>query len=389
MIGSLTPAAVVFWISAGLVTYTYLLYPVVLWLLTEWRRVPAPPADATSDAGLPAVSVLVVAHNEEAFMQARLENLLALDYPRERLELVVASDGSTDRTNDIVRRYGPLGVALREITARGGKTAALNEVIPDLRGDIVVLSDANTMMEPVAVRRLARWFADRSVGVVCGRLVLTDPATGTNVDGLYWKYETFLKKREHRLGGLLGANGAIYAIRRTLFVPLRPGTIVDDFVIPLAARLRSRCRILYDETAVAFEDTPAEMGAEFRRRTRIGAGDFQSLGQIWPALLPWQGWISFTFVSHKLLRWMGPFLLLGTAGSNLLLLERPFYRATLVAQLGLYLVAALGVFVPTRSVTGKVVRLATMFASMNAALLVGFFTWMTTPQQGTWERTAR
>jgi len=385
----ITPAVVAFWVSAGLVAYAYLLYPVVLWLLTEWRRTPAPPTDTANDLSLPLVSVLVVAHNEEAFMQARIENLLALDYPRERLELVVASDGSTDRTNEIARAHSAQGVALREITARGGKTAALNEVVPSLRGDIVVLSDANTMMDRDAVRRLARWFADPAVGVVCGRLVLTDPVTGTNVDGVYWKYETFLKKREHRLGGLLGANGAIYAIRRALFVPLRPGTIVDDFVIPLAARLRSGCRIMYDETAVAFEDTPAEMGAEFRRRTRIGAGDFQSLGQVWPALLPWQGWISFTFVSHKLLRWMGPFLLLGAAASNLWLLDRAFYRATLVAQLCLYLVAVLGALVPTRSVIGKAVRLATMFASMNAALLVGFFKWMTTPQQGTWERTAR
>lgn len=389
MTSSLTPAVFVFWMSAGLVAYAYLVYPVLLWLLTTWRQIPEPPSHAGGDATLPMVSVLVVAHNEEAFMQARLENLLALEYPRDRVEFVVASDGSTDRTNEIVRRFASQGVSLREISSRGGKTAALNEVIPSLRGDIVVLSDANTMMEPTAVRQMVRWFAAADIGVVCGRLVLTDPVTGTNVDGLYWRYETFLKQREHRLGGLLGANGAIYAIRRHLFVPLRPGTIVDDFVIPLAARLRSGCRIVYDDTAVAFEETPAEIGSEFRRRTRIGAGDFQSLGQVWPALLPTHGWISFTFISHKLLRWMGPFLLLGTAVSNLWLLDRPLYRAMFVAQGGLYLVAVLGAFISTRSVMGKAVRLTTMFASMNAALLVGFFKWMTTPQQGTWERTAR
>src|SRR5262249_30950742 len=145
--------------------------------------------------------------------------------------------------------------------------------------------------------------------VVCGRLVLTDPATGCNVDSYYWRYETFLKRCEGRLGALLGANGAIYAIRRELYTPIPGNTIVDDFVIPLRAKLRTGCRIVYDGDAVAREETPPNVGAEFHRRSRIGAGGFQSIGLLWRLLNPRSGWVAFTFFSHKILRWVCPFFL--------------------------------------------------------------------------------
>ena len=270
-----------------------------------------------------------------------------------------------------------------------GKAAALDATVPKLRGDIAVLSDANTMMEVRALRYLARWFRDPQVGVVCGKLVLTDPATGLNVDSMYWRYETFLKRCEGKLGALLGANGAIYAIRRSVFPGILPTTIVDDFVIPLVARIRSGCRIVYDEAAMAFEETPPDLDMEFRRRARIGAGDFQSLALVRPLLDPRQGWIAFTFVSHKLLRWLCPFFLIAIAGANVLLFDRGFYGVALLAQAALYGVAFFGRFLSHRSAAGRIMRLATMFATMNAALLVGFFRWATARQQGAWERTAR
>lgn len=377
-----------FWACAALVIYTYAAYPALLWLLTSGRQGPRPPEESASSVP-PSVSVLIVAHNEEAIIRERIENLLVLDYPRERLELVVASDGSRDRTDDIVREYSDRGVQLRALSPQAGKASALDRVLPTLRGEIAVLSDANTMMEPHALKRLVRWFSDPGVGVVCGRLVLTDPLTGKNVDSMYWRYETFLKTCESKLGGLLGANGAIYAIRRDLFTGIHPNTIVDDFVIPLLARIRSGCQIVYDESAVAVEETPPELGMEFKRRTRIGAGDFQSLAVVWPVLNPAQGWISFTFLSHKLLRWLCPFFLMGLALSGLMLIDRPLYRTLLILQALLYGLAFAGQFLSHQSAAGKVVRLTTMFAAMNAALLVGFFRWATTRQRGAWERTAR
>ena len=378
----------IFWISAAAVVYTYVGYPAVLRVLTSRRAGPQPP-NPPDDRALPTISVLIVAHNEEHIIGERVENLLALDYPPEQLELAVASDGSRDRTADIVADYAHRSVRLFRYEKNAGKAAALDATVPQLRGDIAVLSDANTMMEPQALRQLARWFTDPSVGVVCGKLILTDPATGLNVDSLYWRYETFLKRAEGKLGALLGANGAIYAIRRKLFPGIDSTTIVDDFVIPLVARIRTGCRIIYDETAVAFEETPPDLGMEFRRRARIGAGDFQSLALVWPLLNPRNGWITFSFVSHKLLRWLCPFFLIAIAGATLVLADRGIYAFALLMQVLLYGLALLGRFLSNRSNAGRIMRLATMFTTMNAALLVGFFRWATTRQQGAWERTAR
>ncbi len=383
-----TIASVVFWGCAAIIVYAYIVYPVLLVTLGALRRAPAAPREL-NDADLPVVSVLVVAHNEESVIRERIDNLLALDYPQDKLELVIASDSSRDRTVDIVKEYSGRGVQLEMFMERTGKSAVLDAVIPRLQGSIAVLSDANTMMEPSAVRRLVRWFQDPQVGVVCGKLVLTDPATGTNVDSLYWRFETLLKRSEGRLGALLGANGGIYAIRRRLFQGLSHDTIVDDFVIPLLARVRTGCAIIYDESAIAYEETPPEIAVEFRRRARIGAGGFQSLAVLWSLLDPRNGWIALTFFSHKVLRWLCPFFLIGLVSANLVLVNKGFYGVSLLAGLGLAAVALLGQYVSFGSSAGRALRLTTMFATMNAALLVGFFRWASGRQRAAWDRTAR
>jgi cellulose synthase/poly-beta-1,6-N-acetylglucosamine synthase-like glycosyltransferase len=278
---------------------------------------------------------------------------------------------------------------LLDYPERRGKATALNDSFKELTGEIVVLSDANTFTDAGAVRKLVRWFRDPEVGVVCGRLVLTDPATGRNVDSYYWRYETFLKKCEGLLGALLGANGAIYAIRRAMYSPIPGNTIVDDFVIPLRARLRTGCRIVYDCEAVAREETPSSVGAEFHRRSRIGAGGFQSIGMLWRLLSPRHGWVSFTFFSHKVLRWIGPFLLVGALVTNLLLWPDRLYLNFLVGQAAFYLTSLLAAFVPGRIRLFKPLRLTTMFTAMNAALLFGFCRWLRGTQKGTWKRTVR
>lgn len=382
-------ATAVFWTSAALIVYTYVAYPAILWLLTRRRRDGGRVLQAPHDEALPTVSVLIAAHNEEAVLRSRIENLLALDYPKDKLELVIASDASGDGTVAIAREYEARSVRLFEFTSRTGKAAVLNTVIPNLKGEIAILSDANTFMDTHAVRNLVRWFSNPNVGVVCGRLVLTDPVTGRNVDGLYWRYENFLKRCEAKIGGLLGANGGIYAIRRSLFGGIRRDTIVDDFVIPLLTRVRTGCAILYDDAAIAYEETPPEIAAEFQRRARIGAGGFQSIAVLWPLFNPLRGAIAFTFISHKLLRWLCPFFILGLAISNVVLVNSGIYGLTLVTGIVLLSVALAGQLLPGGSGVGRVMRLATMFATMNAALLVGFFRWASGRQQGVWERTAR
>jgi cellulose synthase/poly-beta-1,6-N-acetylglucosamine synthase-like glycosyltransferase len=374
--------------SLGVVGFVYVGYPVVIWAASRvFGREPRRPD--VDDRDLPTVSLLVAAYNEEAEIARRIDNALEMDYPADKLEIVVASDGSTDRTNEIVRRYERFGVRLLAFPARRGKATVLNDAIPAVHGEIVMLSDANTFTHADAAHRLAPWFADKNVGVVCGRLVLVDPATGRNVDSVYWKYETFLKKCEGRLGALLGSNGGIYAIRKPLFEGIPGNTIVDDFVIPLLARQRSGCRIVYDAEAIAIEETPARLTSEFHRRARIGAGGFQSIGLLAGLLNPAHGWVSFTFACHKILRWLCPFAMITALVANMFLVGDLFYRYLLVAQIGFYLASLGAGRLPTRPRVLRYPRLATMFTMMNAALLVGFFRWLRGDQSAAWKRTAR
>lgn len=379
----------IFWAGVAGVVYAYAVYPVVLLALARVFGRKADPAPLPDDA-LPTVTVLIAAHNEESVIEARVRNALELDYPQDRLDVLVASDGSTDATAEIVRRYAGRRVRLLDFGVQRGKATTLNSAFSEARGDVVILSDANTHTDPRAARHLVRWLADRAVGVVCGKLVLTDPASGRNVDGLYWKYETFLKQQESRLGALLGANGAIYAIRRELLRPIPPNTIIDDFVLPLVAKLRTGCQIVFDRQALAQEESAPDVGSEFRRRARIGAGGWQAIGILWKLLNPQMGWVAFTFFSHKVLRWVCPLFLLSILVANVALaFQQPLYRWALAAQAFAYAAALLVPYVPPRLPLARVLRLASMFVAMNAALLVGFFRWLRGPQSGIWSRTQR
>jgi cellulose synthase/poly-beta-1,6-N-acetylglucosamine synthase-like glycosyltransferase len=221
-------------------------------------------------------------------------------------------------------------------------------------------------------------------------LVLVDSETGRNADGLYWRYETFLKKAEARLGALLGSNGAIYAIRRERYVRIPANTIVDDFVIPLLAKLNSGCRIVYDCEAVAAEETAPDVKAEFRRRARIGAGGFQAIALLWRLMSPRWGWLAFAFVSHKVLRWLCPFLLAAMLISSVLAaVGQPVYWIIVAAQVAFYAASLTTSRLPGPLRQMKMLRLATMFTSMNAALAVGFWRWVNGVRSGAWERTAR
>ena len=380
------------------VAYTYFGYPVLVGVCARlFGRPPVRPAVA--DADWPSVTLVVAALNEECEIGGRVENALASDYPAGKLTVLVASDGSTDATAAIVRRYAGRGVKLLDFPVRRGKAAVLNEVLPRVTTDLIMLTDANTYTRPDATKLLAAWFADPGVGVVCGRLVLTDPVAGRNVDSVYWKYETFLKKCESRLGALLGSNGGIYAVRRSAYRPIPPDTIVDDFVIPLLAKKATGCRIVYDAAAVAEEETPASMASEFSRRARIGAGGFQAIGILRGLLHPRHGWLAFAFASHKLLRWVCPLFLLAAVALNAGWLaaaaaggaagQVSAAAGLLAGQAGFYALSACGGLVPARPKCLKLLRLPAMFTSMNAALAVGFVRWARGRQKAAWTRTRR
>ena len=385
--------------ALAVVTYAYFGYPVVIWVLSRlFGRAPERPS--VPDCDLPRLSLLIVAHNEFAHIDGRVRNALAMDYPAGKLEIVVASDGSTDGTADAVCEYASRGVQLLDFMNRRGKSSVLNQAIPLCTGDIVMLSDANTLTDLDAARKLAAWFIDPTVGVVCGKLVLVDPVNGRNVDGMYWKYETFLKLCESRLGALLGSNGGIYAVRKSAFRPIPADTIVDDFVLPLLARQETGCRIVYDKQAVATEETPSSIASEFQRRARIGAGGFQAIGLLRGLTHPRHGWLAFAFVNHKLLRWASPFLLIFALLGNLLwvmlcmphvgnVFHLPWAALALSLQVGFYISSLLAGMLPARPKLFKLFRLPAMFTSMNAALAVGFWRWLRGRQNSAWARTDR
>jgi cellulose synthase/poly-beta-1,6-N-acetylglucosamine synthase-like glycosyltransferase len=372
--------------TAG-VLYTYAVYPVVIWAVSRLAR-PRRDAELSPD-NLPRVTILIAAYNEESVIGQRVENVLALDYPADKLELVIASDGSSDKSAEIVSRYHDARIRLLDYPRRRGKATVLVDSVSQIDSDILVLSDANTFFDPDALRALVRPLQDPLVGVVCGKLLLIDHETGRNVDGMYWRYETFLKKCEGRLGALLGSNGAIYAIRRELFPALPSDTLVDDFVIPLMAKLKTGCEIIFEPRAVAREEVAPEIADEFKRRSRIGAGGYQAICRLWPLLNPFRGWVSIAFLSHKVLRWLCPFLLIGMLLCTVALLNQLLFMAIFACELALFVLTPLLAKLSGGGPLLKLIRLGAMFTLMNAALFAGFIRWLRRGHGGTWTRTLR
>jgi cellulose synthase/poly-beta-1,6-N-acetylglucosamine synthase-like glycosyltransferase len=385
---------IILWSSIAFVGFAYVGYPVLIWLISRCYRDPV--AENLERLAFerralherPFLSLVIAAFREEAVIVGRVLNALLQNYPADRYEIIIGCDGDEDCTGDLVRGFEDARVRLLQFPVRRGKASVLNDCVAEARGEVIVFSDANTDMDVNALRHLARHFADPTVGGVCGKLILTDPVSGQNVDGLYWKYETFLKRCEARIGALLGVNGGIYAIRKDLYQPIPSNTIVDDFLIGMRIHLQG-CQLLYDESAIAYEETPATIDSEFQRRTRIGAGGFQSLLWLRSLLNPFRGWIALTFASHKLLRWLCPAFLIVAVISNVALIGTPGYLRLLLVQELFYLVAAAEMCLFKGNLGPRWFRVPAMFVSMNAALLVGFCRWVQGIQSGTWKRTER
>ena len=373
----------------ALTLYTYFGYPVVLWLWARWRRRPVQKADSC-----PSVSVLVVAYNEADALGRKIPNLLALDYPPDRLEIVIASDGSDDRTADVVAEYAEQGVRLLKFTERRGKAPVLNEAVPQCSGDIVVLADARQRFDPAAVRALVANFGDPGVGCVSGELVFrSDPKTTAVGRGLgaYWSYEKTLRKNESAVFGTVGATGAIYAIRRDLFAPIPQDTLVDDVAVPMAATAKGY-RTVFEPAAVAYDTPSLTGGAEFRRKVRTLAGNFQILSRNPRWFSPFRCRVWFQLVSHKLCRLLAPLFLVGILLANLPLAGERMFQWTLAVQVCFYLVAVAG-WVLCRAGSGRprsaVLRWLTLpyvFVLLHLAVVVGFFAFATGRQSVTWVR---
>jgi len=374
---------VLFWVSVLLVGYTYLGYPA---LMGAWAALRSRPP--RSLGGKPMVSVVIVAHNEAMRIAGRLENLLALDYPRDRFEVLLASDGSTDGTPERARAYVQAGVRVISFETRRGKSAVLNDLVGKARGEIVVLADARQRFETGALRALVGPFANPQVGAVSGELILTENAEGTAVGegvGFYWRYEKFIRRSESRVDSAVGATGAIYAIRRDLFEPIPEDTILDDVLIPMRIARRGY-RVLFEPRARAFDRAAATAGEEFGRKVRTIAGNFQLFArEVW-LLNPFRNRLWLQTVSHKGLRLLSPLFLIAAFWANLLLADAPFYRWTLVGQIIFYGAALAGYARRDARRKFPLLIVPYVLCLLSWATVVAFLRFLTGRQRVTWEK---
>lgn len=390
------------------VVYSYALYPLALFVVgaisqglrdvafvfrKSERRLEMQRSAAGTEPDWPPVAIVISAYNEERHIVSRIENLLALDYPADRLRAYIGSDGSRDRTAELMLRFeGEVRIVALPFEQNRGKASVLNDLVSRTTEPIVVFSDANTYFERGALKKLVSRFDDPKVGGVTGELRLLGNAGGDNQDSLYWRIEQFLKFFEARIGALLGANGAIYAIRRALWQPIRPDTICDDFVIAMNVSAGGH-RLVYEPKAWAEEDTPEEIGEEVKRRIRIGIGNFQALVRHPQYLTRTSAATAFAYVSHKVLRWTAPHLLLLALGASVALAAQTGSSGWALYALGqalAYLAAWAGWQMSSRGVKlPTLVKLAAFLFALNWAFLVASWRYATGRYAGSWGRTSR
>ncbi|MBI1735596.1 MAG: glycosyltransferase family 2 protein [Candidatus Rokubacteria bacterium] len=369
-----------FWAALLLLAYTYAGYPLVMWL-----RARARPRPWRSGGALPTVTIVVVAYNEAPRIERRLQNLLTLDYPASRVNVLVASDGSTDGTAARARAVDPRRVTVVAFDQRRGKPAVLDDVVPRARGDVVVLADARQHFERRALRALAAPFTDPSVGAVSGELMLLSlhSTPGADGAGLYWRYEKAIRRAESLVGSTVGATGAIYAIRRRLFEPIPEDTLLDDVLIPVHIA-RQGYRVVLVSEARAW-DRVMPVRHEFGRKVRTIAGNFQLLARERWLLSPLQNPLWFQTVSHKALRLLGPALLAVTFLANLPLAAHPVYGLALAGQVICYTAAAAGWLVQRAGRSPRWLTPPYMFCVLNWATVVAFARFASGRQPVTWQ----
>ena len=356
---------VVFWASLATIAYAYFGYALALFLYVKARPRPVRRAAYT-----PTVSIVMAARNEERNLRAKLANLQALDYPRELLQVVVASDGSTDGTAAILREYAPAVVPV-VLEQSGGKAVALNAAVRQCTGELLVLLDARQRVDAGAVAALAACFADPEVGAVSGELLLegVDGAVSSNALGIYWKIEKMVRKLEAASGSVIGVTGAIYAIRRELYVDIPPSTILDDVFVPMQVVRQGR-RVVFEPRAIARDRIFEQKGKEFARKVRTLTGNYQLL-RLAPWMLSARNPVLFRFVSHKLVRLLVPFLLIGMLIASFAV-NTAFYRAAFWMQVLFYLLAAAGAAMPPVQ-RFKPVAIASTFVMLNAAAALALY----------------
>lgn len=382
-----------FWFSLFMVFYAYAGYPIVLWAISLFKGDAGGPAQQSVLAPdiLPKVSLLISAYNEEAVIGQKIVNSLSLDYPKDLLEIIVISDGSTDKTREIVERYAGNGVSLKHYAGRIGKTECLNMTVPFATGEILVFSDANSEYDQNALREMMKHFKDPKIGFVTGWTKYTAPKDGESAGslGMYAKLELLMKTCESMIGSCVGADGAIFAIRKELYCPLKPHDI-NDFVIPLLI-VQQGFRGVLEEKAFSFETTAGSAKGEFHRQVRITNRTIRAMVNNRTLLNPGKfGIFSFELFSHKLCRFLVPLFLIILFVSSLLLGSRnSFYLTALLGQIVFYVSAGFAKGIKRVPLLPRVLAASHAFVMVNLAIFTAWIKYFQGATYTTWSPTQR
>ncbi len=376
-----------FWLLLALIIYCYFGYPLALVLISKvFTR-----AVKRNDI-LPTVSVAIAVYNEEDVIRRKLENLAALDYPKERMEILVGSDGSSDQTDKIIQSFPDLRIQLFTNSLRRGKASIINELVPKARGEIIVFTDARQIFAVDAVRELVKNFSDPHVGCVSGELIFRAHGVGGTGKGinLYWEYEKNIRNAESKIHSMLGATGAIYAIRKELYSTLPTDIILDDMFTPLQIVERGY-RSIFDENAKAFDQVADNPKEEYRRKARTLFGNYQIFSRFRKMFIPWQSPIAIQLFSHKFLRVLIPFFMIGIFILNFLLPQDGPYGTILHLQIIFYALASLGALLRDQKcgILGVIARISYVpyvFCLLNFSALIGFTRFINAKQKVTWEK---
>lgn len=385
------------WLCIGIIFYVYAGYPVLLFLLSKVKPSPAPYAFTE-----PSVTLLIAAYNEAQNIREKLDNTLKIDYPREKLQIIVTADGSDDGTDGIVRQYAYEGIELMYTPARSGKMAAINRAMPAVNGKIVVFSDANNIFDPKAILKLVTPFSDPSVGCVTGsKIILEGDGILNRSEGLYWKYESFIRKYETATGNCTGVNGEILAVRRDLFEPPPEHIINDDLYMALQI-IRKGLRVVYVPEARSCEAASVTAADEAERRARIVAGRYQIMAASLHLLPFRRPFVVLQIISHKFLRPLIPFFMIFTLVFNiiavlpkfsdssfLLYITFPINWILLILQVFFYCMAFIGNYFQLRGSAGKMLYVPTFLLNSNFAGITGFYRFLGKRQSVIWKRLQR
>ena len=363
---------VIFWSSLLFVLYTYFGYPILLIMIAKMRFNPVSKGNIT-----PYISMIIAA--------------LSMDYPKDKFDIIVVSDGSSDRTNEIVKEFSGRGVSLIRMPDRGGKARALNAAIPEARGEIIVLSDVRQMYDRNAVRELVSNFSDENVGAASGELHLVNEegaGVGEGV-GAYWKYEKLLRKKESQIYSTSGATGAIYAIRKELYRPIPDDTILDDVVIPMNVVLSGH-RVVFEEKAMAYDRVANTAKQELTRKIRTLCGNYQAFLRMHELFNPFRNRVFIQFISHKVFRLLVPFALLLVLISSAFLVQILLYRIMLALQVCVYASAIIGHYLSKvkPSFVARLFGIPYAFVVLNYAAVAGLYRYVTNKQKPVWEKAA-